>query len=342
MKLPRSFLSPSKPQKMTFVFSVSLGMIFFPTRVEAPLEPESALSFLEKSGLKSPPLPESSFSLLALKPEKGLYPSYSLPKANSKNSSFETQILVYEEMAHLAVDGKTLELGPESLGPSKENLINVEAQPVLLEEPSDPIGEPVAVEEIWSISYIPWQGADSAPLDGSIGLWADGWFIAHRHTPNGQKIASFVPKIEVDGQLYIMDDTWISSDEITLEEIVRIRANHGLTLQTCIDDMTNYMVHYRPAPGFSGYSYCFSQYPYTVHDTIAVGYDPLQASLKPDEVEIMAEDPTLEPDLSLGFSKPKEEDIPSQDFIWSLPAEDLEEPFFILEENPQESDFSFV
>ncbi|MDE5758691.1 MAG: hypothetical protein K2H85_08785, partial [Allobaculum sp.] len=318
-------------------------MIFFPTRVEVPLEPESALSFLEKSGLKSPTLPESPFSLLALKPEKDLYLSYSLPKVNPKNASFESQVSVYEKMDNSMVAGKIFEPRQESLESSKEDLVNIEVQPVLLEESSNPIGEPVAIEEeIWSISYIPWQGADSAPLDGSIGLWADGWFIAHRHTPNGQKIASFVPKIEVDGQLYIMDDTWISSDEITLEEIVRIRANHGLTLQTCIDDVTNYMVHYRPAPGFSGYSYCFSQYPYTVHDTLALGYDPLQASLKPDEVEIMAEDPTLEPDLSLDFSKPKEEDIPSQDFIWSLPAEDLEEPFFILEENLQESDFSFV
>lgn len=338
MQSPRSFFFPSKSRKITFVFSVSLGMIFFPTSVEAPHNQESSLSFLEKSILKSQIISKRS-SFPALKPENHLYFSQ---KANSKKVAFEPQVLVYEEMASPFLGVGIFEQTQESLEPHKEDLVNVEAKSVPLEKPCDPLVESLEGEEIWSISYIPCQGADSAPLDGSIGLWADGWFIAHRHTPNGQKIASFVPKIEMDGQLYIMDDTWISSDEITLDEIARIRANNGITFQTCIDEATNYMVHYRPAPGFSGYSYCFSQYPYTVHDTLAVGYDPLQASLKQDGVEIMADDPTLEPDLSLTFSKPKEENNTSQDFVWSLPSEDLEEPFFILEENPPESDFSFV
>ncbi len=337
MQSSHSFFSPSKPRKMTFVFSVSLGMIFFPTSIEKPLLKESSLSFLEQSVLKAPIFLEKSFSI-PLKPENNLYHSQ---KANSKKDAFEPQVLVYKEISNLAFEMENNESTQVSLESSKEDLMTLEPNnSSIIEEPSDPVLEPIK-EEIWSISYVPWQGADSAPLDGSIGLWADGWFIAHRHTPNGQKIASFVPKIELDGQLYIMDDTWISSDEITLEEIARIRANNGITLQTCIDEVTNYMVHYRPAPGFSGYSYCFSQYPYTIHDTLAIGYDPLQATPKQDVVETMLDDPTLESNFSFNLSEPKQEDNNS-DSISSVPSqEDLEEPFFIME-NPLENDFSFL
>lgn len=129
-----------------------------------------------------------------------------------------------------------------------------------------------ADDGIWHIHYIPTRGALSAPADGEIGLWADGWFIAHSGLENGDRIATFPPRVEVDGRTYHLSDTWVSEDAITPQEVARIRANDGIAFQTCIDDATNWMAHYEPDG--AGYGYQFTNYPYTVNDDASIGYYP--------------------------------------------------------------------
>ena len=140
-----------------------------------------------------------------------------------------------------------------------------------------PVEQPAATnttaqqDNVWHINYVPAWGADAAPDDGSIGIWADGWFIAHSGMVNGDKTASLPQYVEVDGQVYTMTDTWVSGDTVSTDEIARARANNGIVFQTCITDTTNRMVHYDPISG-PGYAYNFSSYPYTVHDGEVFGY----------------------------------------------------------------------
>ncbi|MBF0578240.1 hypothetical protein IM774_00220 [Erysipelotrichaceae bacterium RD49] len=129
---------------------------------------------------------------------------------------------------------------------------------------------PIGSDGIWHVSYIPYWGAAAAPDDGSIGLWADGWFIAHSGMLNGDTIASIPSYVEVDGQVYAMTDTWISDDSVSTEEIARARANNGIVFQTCITDTTNRLVHYEPVDG-PGYPYQFTNYPYTQSDVQIMG-----------------------------------------------------------------------
>lgn len=129
---------------------------------------------------------------------------------------------------------------------------------------------PIGSDGIWHVSYIPYWGASAAPDDGSIGLWADGWFIAHSGMLNGDTIASIPPYVEVDGQVYKMTDTWISDDSVTTEEIARARANNGIVFQTCITQTTNRLVHYEPVDG-PGYPYQFTNFPYTQSDAQILG-----------------------------------------------------------------------
>ncbi len=314
--MTRSFFSSSKMEKITFVFCFSLSMVPFQSTIDHSLFRESSLSLLKDSVLKapvlskeihfSPSLREEVSSLMNdwTKKEEDEVPPVFLEQGT--DFSFREDQPIQEE------NELTLEIPPQ-----KENSI--------LDDPSIP-------EEIWSISYIPWQGQTSAPLDGRIGLWADGWFIAHRNTPNGQKIASLVAQIEVDGQFYSFDETWIASDEITPDEIARIRAHNGLTFQTCIDDKTNQMVHYRPALGFSGYSYQFIQYPYTIHDTVAIGYLPTQVE-SPTSSSLESDSSLLESDSSLSssFTSSSSLSLPTQDASL-FDSYQFQEIPFILEE----------
>lgn len=123
---------------------------------------------------------------------------------------------------------------------------------------------------IWHITYVNSYMSSSAPADGSIGLWADGWFIVHNYTPNGEMLQSEPEMIELDGRIYRLSDTWVSGDGLSQEEVARIRANNGVTFQTCLSDSTNLMVHYNPVG--DGYPYQFESYPYTVNDGEGIGY----------------------------------------------------------------------
>lgn len=124
--------------------------------------------------------------------------------------------------------------------------------------------------QIWPVHYVSSWGASSAPADGSVGLWADGWFIAHSNMVNGDMIASQPAYVEVDGQIYALRNSWVSDDYITTDEVARARANNGIVFQTCITDTTNRLVHYEPVDG-PGYPYQFDQFPYTVSDHAILG-----------------------------------------------------------------------
>ncbi len=160
---------------------------------------------------------------------------------------------------------------PEATAPVQtSNLVYDEqpaAVPAVAAEQSD--AQPVD-NGIWSISYCYSFGAADAPADGSIGLWAEGWFIVHDYMPNGQKITSLPAMVEVDGQIYRYSTHWYSGMYITTEEVARVRANGGITFQTCSVNNTNLMVHYDPVGG--AYPYSFENYPYCSSDTEAVGY----------------------------------------------------------------------
>lgn len=128
-------------------------------------------------------------------------------------------------------------------------------------------------DTVWHVDYINCYGAPSAPDDGSIGLWADGWFIAHSNMPNGDIIASLPEKIEVDGKIYHYESHWIADDYLDRAEVIRVRANGGLAFQTCITEDLNLMVHYEPDG--EPYGYEWSRWPYTVNDGSYIGYYPL-------------------------------------------------------------------
>ena len=150
-----------------------------------------------------------------------------------------------------------------------------EVAPASVSEPTPAPVQPTAAAQvddgIWHVSYLPAWNAAAAPADGSIGIWADGWFIAHSHMPNGDKIASLPQYVEVDGQVYELRDTWISTDHVDTDTIARARANNGIVFQTCITDDTNRMVHYEPIQG-PGYAYDFTSFPYTTTDAVLFGF----------------------------------------------------------------------
>lgn len=159
---------------------------------------------------------------------------------------------------------------PVEMTPAPVTVEEPAAQPVEVVEPvqnNSLIGD----DGIWHISYVPAWGAGSAPEDGSIGIWADGWFIAHSGMINGDTIASLPQYVEVDGQVYTMTDTWVSGDSVSTEEIARARANNGIVFQTCITDTTNRLVHYEPV-NRSGYAYNFTSFPYTANDAVVFGF----------------------------------------------------------------------
>ncbi len=324
--MTNSFFHSSKLSKMALIFCFSFSNL--PLTSTPSLQKETSFafdsfdfphfltSFSFTSSLEHSfpmPLKEPLYSFISENKEESAI-HYEKPSANFIVSQPE----------------KILEQPTENVEPSQEISSLVEAPSLDHLETPDSL-------EVWSISYIPWRDALNAPEDGSIGLWADGWFIVHRTTPNGQKIASFVSQIEVDGQLYVLDDTWVTSDEITLDEIKRIRANQGITFQTCIDETTNQMVHYRPAPGQEGYPYTFSHYPYTTNDTLAIGYTPGLDG--PSEDPLYDQPSEVEYDWILDIELPMVEETLS--FAADFSFQDIEDEDLFQFEKP-EDDFLFL
>lgn len=149
----------------------------------------------------------------------------------------------------------------------------VAEEPVQTSVAQEPVAQAAApADNIWHVSYVYCQGASAAPADGSVGLWAEGWFIAHNYTANGQMISSMPEYVEVDGQVYQYAYSWQAGDMITEDEVAQIRSGGGITFQTCITSDLNLMVHYNPVG--AAYPYTFTYYPYCSTDTAAIGYYP--------------------------------------------------------------------
>lgn len=190
----------------------------------------------------------------------------------SEADEIEAQLAAIEAEAAAAPAAATAAPAP---APVKTGELVNEAAEMMEEVPAAaPAAQQAAPVDdgIWHIQYVSARDALSAPEDGSIGLWADGWFIAHSHMPNGDKIATFPPRVEVDGKIYRLADKWVAGDILTADEVARVRCHDGIVFQTCITDTTNWMVLYEPEG--AGYGYQFAHYPYTVNDTKAFGYYP--------------------------------------------------------------------
>lgn len=140
----------------------------------------------------------------------------------------------------------------------------IQSEPVVVQEPQSTISYEPA--NIWHINYIPWFYAESAPADGSVGMWLPGYFVAHNNTPNGNMIASQPQYVEVDGQIYHLVSAIVDNDDLGDWQFLYARANNGIVLQTCITDDTNWFLHYEPVAGYSGYPYQWTIYPYCVGD----------------------------------------------------------------------------
>lgn len=101
--------------------------------------------------------------------------------------------------------------------------------------------------DVWHVSYIPYYGASSAPDDGSVGEWADGYFIAHDWSANGVMIMSCPEYVEVDGVLYEFAGSTTYTRDTYYEDGPEAfaHAGGGIGFQTCYG--TVYLVtHYVP------------------------------------------------------------------------------------------------
>lgn len=66
------------------------------------------------------------------------------------------------------------------------------------------------------------------------------------------------------------DKAVAESDDIDEADVIQVRADNGITFQTCITDTTNLMVHYVPVGAGSPYSW--EIYPYVTTDGEYIGF----------------------------------------------------------------------
>lgn len=145
-----------------------------------------------------------------------------------------------------------------------------QAQEQAQEQYSEPVAQQQPQDNIWHVSYSRQYGVGSAPADGSVMEWAQGWFAAHRGMWGGEMIASCPPYVEVDGRVYKFAYSWVDDDDIYEEDVRQVRADNGISFQTCITETTNLMVHYVPVG--AGYPYSWEIYPYVTTDGEYIGF----------------------------------------------------------------------
>lgn len=136
------------------------------------------------------------------------------------------------------------EAAAETAGASTEEAASSAGQTVAEASDAEPDAEPA---DVWHVSYVSSYGSSSAPDDGSVGEWADGYFIAHDWSANGERIAACPTYVEVDGQLYrFVGSTTFTRDtyyEDGPEQFTH--ADGGIGFQTCYGSV--YLVtHYVP------------------------------------------------------------------------------------------------
>lgn len=102
---------------------------------------------------------------------------------------------------------------------------------------------------VWNVDYhddFLGQAAD----DGSVTQWEDGFFLAHRWSANGKRIASMPTYVRVNGQLYRYVSA-ITVPQGTMWKDIEgfVHANGGIGFETCVDgtDESAYLItHYEP------------------------------------------------------------------------------------------------
>ena len=88
-----------------------------------------------------------------------------------------------------------------------------------------------------------------AAEDDSVTQWMDGFFLAHRWSENGERIASMPTYVSVDGLLYRYVSSITVPKGTTWEEVEGfIQANGGIGFETCVDsEGSEYLLtHYEP------------------------------------------------------------------------------------------------
>ena len=99
--------------------------------------------------------------------------------------------------------------------------------------------------------YVTYRGTDdmtTANADGSVSLWMDGYYIAHRYTQNGSMIASHPQYVVVDGKRYQYAGTVNDlKGSYATPHLDWIDQTGGIVFQTCnTDGATSQINRYLP------------------------------------------------------------------------------------------------
>lgn len=99
---------------------------------------------------------------------------------------------------------------------------------------------------IWYAEYYNNYYSASAAEDGSLTQWADGYFIAHDWSYNGQMIARKPSTVVINGRSYHYVSSIVVSRDTMWEEVSSfVLANGGIGFQTCTSG--GYLItHYEP------------------------------------------------------------------------------------------------
>lgn len=98
----------------------------------------------------------------------------------------------------------------------------------------------------WDVNYYQDYWTESAASNGSVTEWAPGYYVAHRHSSNGQTIASRPSTVTVNGQTYRYVSSQNVSTDTTWDQVEGyVHQNNGIGFQTC-DGGTYLVTHYEP------------------------------------------------------------------------------------------------
>lgn len=100
----------------------------------------------------------------------------------------------------------------------------------------------------WYVSYRGNDQEGTANADGSVSEYRNGYFIAHRHGPNGKIIATRPNSVVVDGKSYHYVSSIVVDDDSSFDDAYAYaRQNGGIGFQTCtIPTGGDIIVHYEP------------------------------------------------------------------------------------------------
>mgnify|MGYP003191474347 CR=1 FL=1 len=101
---------------------------------------------------------------------------------------------------------------------------------------------------VWSPTYTKAYGTRAAASDGSLTEWADGYYIAHDWSANGQAIASKPQTVQMNGKTYrYAGCTTAHTGDDADPYLAYARSDGGIGFQTCYgSDGTVIVTHYVP------------------------------------------------------------------------------------------------